>query len=46
MVLKPNQEKYFNLGLEMDSGIMIRALNLEKELKVIQMPQPVYTESV
>jgi len=46
IVLKPNSEKYFNLGLERDSGIMIRALDLEKEAKPILNSVPIQSESV
>jgi len=38
IVLKPDSERYFNLGLESDSGIMIRALNEQKEQIANQIP--------
>jgi hypothetical protein len=43
-VLKPDSERYFNLGLEGDSGIMIRALNEQKEQEKIQIMQPIQSE--
>jgi hypothetical protein len=45
IVLKPDSERYFNLGLESDSCIMIRALNEQKEQKAIQIMQPIQSES-
>ena len=45
IVLKPNSQKYFNIGLERDSSIMIRAIDSEKEVRSIQNLVPIQSES-
>jgi len=43
--LKPNSEKYFNAGLELNSEIMIRVLDVEKEMNPIHAIVPIQSDS-